>query len=117
MYLVPDKEFTFVFYKNEEKVIEKKYKKLETDHTKFSFCLFDYKTGIDLKKKLFTRENEDFLFTLDLEKKSCQIYLKKENLTLPVQVDYCDIYEENNRITIEYSIETDDVKVKMEIIM
>lgn len=108
-------EFSFTFYKNDEKISENTYKNLEKSKNIFRFSLFNYDTLIDLNFQKFTRENEDYIFNLDFSNKTCQIYLKKENLNLPILVDYCEINEDKKHIILEYSIETEDARIKMEI--
>ena len=112
---MPKNEFSFTFYKDGEKVYENTYHNLESKKNIFQFSLFDYNTTIDLNSKTFTRENDDFIFSLNFLDSTSQIFLKKENLNLPIEVDYCEIYEKNNQIVIEYSIETEDSRITMEI--
>ncbi len=63
---------------------------------------------IDLEKKEFTRENDEYAFFLDFAKKQCEITLKKEKYYLQVQVEYANLLKEKNVIDLKYFIETDD---------
>ena len=106
-------DFTFSFYKNNNKIIEQTYKMFEKEKNIYRFSLFDYETILDLNDKTLSRENEDFLFLLDFDKELCEINLKKENITLPIQVDYCICKDNKDIFELEYSIETEDTQIKL----
>lgn len=107
------KEFSFAFFKNDKKIVEKNYRNEDSANTIFRFSLFDSAMIIDIEKQLFIRENDEYLFTLHINNKTCEIHLKKENATMPIFVDYSDLIIEENKYIIAYSIESEDAPIKM----
>lgn len=103
-------KFSLIFFKNEERILEKTYNNLEKRDNILRFNMLDYDTLIDLNNHLFSRENDEFKFVLDILNKKCTILLKKENMTLDINVDLCELNVMNNEITLEYIIESDDSK-------
>ena len=108
-----NKNFTFTFFKNDDKIIEKNYNGINSVNNRFKFMLFECETVIDFEKYIFTRENEEYIFILNMLNKTCHIKLKTENVIIPIQVDYCDVIKEKNRYIIDYSIESEDAHIKM----
>lgn len=106
-------KFSLIFFKNEQKILENVYNNNESNHQILQFDLENYDTTIDLENELFIRENEDFLFILDIKNKECNIHLKKENLTLDIGVDHCILTKRDNKIELEYTIESDDSRNKI----
>lgn len=111
--MVQFNEFTLIFFKNEEKIIEETFKNLDSENDCIKINLFDYNTILDIENKIFIRENEEFKFTLDILNKECTIYLKKENMTIPVLVEYCELTTLETKIMLEYVIESEDARNKL----
>lgn len=107
------KKFSLTFIKNEEKILEEAYKNLDSVNNILRFNMLDYDTIIDLDNQIFSRENEEFKFILDILNKNCTILLKKEDMTLDINVDFCELKVLHNKITLEYIIESDDAKNKI----
>lgn len=106
-------KFSFEFLKNDEKLVDYIYNNLENEDNKIRFNVLEYETMLNLNDMIFTRENKEFKFTLDILNKTCTIHLKNENLDLDINVDQCELKNINNRITLEYIIESDDAKNKI----
>ncbi len=105
--------FEAIFFKNDQEIERKIVTNLEEKKNCIKFNFLEYNTILDLEEKTFTRENDEFLFFLDIKNNSCKIYLKKEGMELPIEVDYCELNILNNKIIVEYMIETDDAKNKI----
>ena len=75
--------------------------------------MLDYNTTINLKEHTFLRENNEFIFFLNLKNKQCTVVLKKEDITFEVNVEECNIEIFENKIILEYFIETDDARNKI----
>lgn len=107
------KKFSLTFYKNEEIIHEDIYNNLDSVNNSFRLNMLDYETYLNIEDKIFTRENEDFKFVLDILNKKCTIHLKKEDMSLNINVDLCELNIVNNKIILEYIIESDDAKNKI----
>lgn len=94
-------------YKGEEVVLNQKIK-VDKNNNLLKFNLEDCITTIDLESKLFTRENEEYIFLLDIQKEKCEIKLKKEDYLLQVNVEYAILLKNQNELKLNYLIETDD---------
>lgn len=105
--------FELTLLKEDQEILKECYKNLEKEENKIRFNCLNLDTTLDLETETFTRENEDYEFFLAIPTKSCTIHLKKENLDFPIAVDYCELNATNNKIILEYSIETEDGKIKM----
>lgn len=100
------------FYKDNVEITKEQVSPIINDNL-IEFEFLDYHTIIDIETKILTRENNEFIFFLDFNKKICKITLKKENLDLDILVDDCTFKNHNNIITLEYTIETEDSKNKL----
>ena len=105
--------FEFTLQKEDQEILKENYKNLEEEENKIRFHCLNMDTTIDLEAQTFTRENEYYEFFLAIPTKSCTIHLKKEQLDFPIEVDDCELEITNNKIILEYSIETEDRKIKM----
>lgn len=106
-------KFELTLLKEDQEILKESYENLEEEENKIRFNCLNLNTTLDLEAKTLTRENEDYEFFLAIPTKSCTIHLKKENLDFPIMVDYCDLEIINNKIILEYSIETEDGKIKL----
>ena len=111
-------------YKGEEEVLSSLFTTKKDIESTLVFDLLEYeileerldingKTTIDIENETFTRENEGYLFLLDIKNKYCKIVLKKEDLAFEVNVEECAISVLNNKIVIDYFIETDETRNKI----
>lgn len=105
-------EISLTFIKNDEPIFQKDLFGNLTD-----LCikteLLDYNTVIDIENQKFIRENEDFLFTLDINNQTCSIKLKNENCIIPILVEHCLFQVTSDKIELEYVIESEDAKNKI----
>lgn len=104
-------KFDVLFYKNDEEILKDSF--ISEINNKFEFEILKYNTILDLEEKYFKRENEEYLFNLDIKNETCTIHLKKEDMTFNIEVDYCILDCLEDEITLEYMIETDDSKNKI----
>ena len=107
------KEFDVIFYKNNEEIYKDTHKNSLDEENRISFSLLDYDTTIDLNEETFLRENDEYIFYLDIKNKKCKIELKKESITFDVLVEECNMEVLGTKIVIEYFIETDEARNKI----
>lgn len=107
------KEFDVVFYKNNEEIYKDTHRNNLNEENRISFPLLDYDTTIDLKEETFLRENNEYIFYLDIKNKKCKIELKKEAISFDVLVEECSMEMIGNKIILEYFIETDEARNKI----
>ena len=107
------KEFDVIFYKNNEEIYKDTHRNSLNEENKISFSLLGYETAIDLMEETFLRENNEYIFYLDIKNKKCKIELKKEELSFDVLVEECSMEVKDNKIVLEYFIETDEVRNKI----
>lgn len=72
------------------------------------FIIEDNNHLIDIQNKTFTRQNNEYLFFLNIKDLKCKLTLKKENYTLDIPVDKASLEYNQNTCNIEYLIETDN---------
>ncbi len=77
------------------------------------FNLLDVITTIDTANKIFIRENDEYIFYLDIIKKKSNIYLKQEDIKFDINVDYSKLELKDEQIIIEYMIESEDSKINL----
>ncbi len=68
---------------------------------------------LDLKNKIFERENDEFCFMIDFIKEKCTYELKEKQATFDIMVEESFWNVEKNNIELSYAIETNDEKVKI----
>ncbi len=107
------KEFTCTFYKNNCEEYQGIFKNKSKNDNKISFMMLDYETIIDIEERNLLRENEKYIFFLDIKNKKCKLELKKEEITFDVLVEEANMELINNKIIIEYFIETDEARKKI----
>ncbi len=105
--------FEAIFFKNNLEIARNRFQNDTKKRNCINFLFLEYHTFLDLENEIFQRENDEFLFTLDLKNKKCTIFLKKEEAECFIDVDDCTIEKEENKITLEYIIESDDTKNKL----
>lgn len=107
------KSFTCIFYKNNEEVYKDTFENKLNSDRKIVFDMLDYETTIDIEEKTFFRENEEYIFYLDLNNKSCKVELKQVGISFDVSVEEANMEVENDKIVLEYFIETDETRNKI----
>ena len=90
--------------------VELEYKDIpyQSDNNILKFELENVLHEIDLQKKTFIRENDEYSFFLDIEGQTSEISLKKEKYYLQVLVEYANLLTMKNMIKLTYFLETDD---------
>ena len=90
--------------------VELEYKDIpyQLDDNILKFQLEDVFHEIDLQKKTFIRENDEYSFFLDVESQTSEISLKNEKYYLQVLVEYANLLTMKNMIKLTYFLETDD---------
>ncbi len=96
-----------------DKKIEKEYKNIKAllNNKKYTFKLDNIKTSIS--DRMFTRENDEFKFTLDILKKEATYYLKEKNILFDIEVLNLSSKNEDNNIILEYRLSSDDASFKI----
>ena len=82
--------------------------KFNVENTDNEFNLNDYGC-------IFTRENDEFKFALDLTCETATFLLKETDTLLDVKVERSNFKRKKNNILIEYQLETDDCLNKIEL--
>ncbi len=95
---------------NIESSFEDNILKFVVENTNNEFNLNDYGC-------IFTRENDEFRFILDLINETSTFLLKETDTLLDVKVERCSFKRKKDEIIIEYQLETDDClnKIHLEI--
>lgn len=70
---------------------------------------------ISLNEKYFIKENDEFIFNLNIENKTCTYLLKEIDNLFDINVLECSLEETKNKIKIEYKIESNEEKNIIEI--
>lgn len=107
------KNFTCFFYKNNEEIYQSAFENKSNNDRKIRFTMLEYETTIDIEEKTFLRENNEYIFFLDLKNKSCKVELKQEGISFDVSVEEANMEILNDKIVIEYFIETDEARNKI----
>lgn len=107
------KEFTCALYKNNLEDYKEHFKNKSKNENKVYFKMLNFDTTIDKVEQTFLRENEEYIFFLDIKNKKCKVELKKENITFDVMVEEASMEVLKNKIIIEYFIETDEARNKI----
>ncbi len=76
-----------------------------------SFIIDDIKTN--LNKEYFIRENNDYKFIIDINKKESLYTLKQQNMSFDIEVQNVFYKEDKKNITLEYKISTEDEFFKL----
>ena len=107
-------------FKHEELVLNKNNIDYSKEFDKILFEIDEEKYSLNNNNNnneiIFTKENEDYLFLLELKDNNfCSITLKKENATLPINVEDAYIEKKDNIIIIKYQLESDDKTTTIEL--
>lgn len=107
------KNFICLFYKNNEEIYKETFENKIKNDKKLVFSMLDFETTIDIEEQTITRENEEYIFFLNLKNKCCKVELKKEGITFDVNVEEANFEVLNDKMIIEYFIETDEARNKI----
>lgn len=100
-------------FKNKRLELEEKNIAALFNAEKYTFIINDVKTS--LSQDYFTRETQEYLFTLNIQNKKCTYLLKEKNMTFDIDVEKA-IYERRRRITkLVYKIASDEEEFEIEI--
>lgn len=108
------KLINFNLYK--ERRLEKEYTciKAIVNNDSYLFKLDDVKTT--LNSEYFTRENDEFKFTLNIKEKEATYLLKEQNMLFDIDVEKISFKCEKNNIILEYKLSSDEDNFKIELI-
>lgn len=100
-------------YKNKRLELEENNIAALYNDKKYTFIMNDVKTSIS--QDYFTRETQEYLFTLDIQNKKCSYLLKEKNMTFDIEVEKA-IYERRRRTTkLVYKISSDEEEFEVKI--
>ena len=105
------KYINFTLYKDNRREQDHKNIKAVYNDNSYSFLLDKVKTK--LNDNNFSRENEEFLFNIDLINKTASYLLKEKNTTFDIEVEDLILSRESDRIVLEYKISSDEEKFKI----
>ena len=105
------KYINLTLFKNNRR--EQEHKNIKAVYNNESYSFLTDKVKTHLNDTSFTRENEDFLFNLDLINKTASYLLKEKKSTFDIEVEYINYLKEENIITLEYKIASDDEAFKI----
>lgn len=99
------KNIKISLYKNKRLELEHNIAALFNDE-KYSFIINDVKTS--LSDKQFTRESDEYLFTLNIIDKKCTYLLKDKNMTFDIEVEKIEYERRRQEIKLIYKISSDE---------
>ncbi len=94
-------------------VLEKNNIEYEKKDNTIKWKMDGQEHNLNLETLEFTRENEEYIFYLDILEEKCEITLKNESYYLQVPVEYANLLENKNIYEITYRIETSDEEIKI----
>lgn len=106
-------------YKDNEKYYDLKNINASLEENTIQFLVNGTNTSFDLQDYgcVFSRENDEFRFTVDTNEVESTYYLKETDTLLDVKVERCNFKRKKDIIIIEYQLETDDCLNKIELEM
>lgn len=108
-----NKKLTIYLETDNNQSLKKEHIPYEENNHILTFSFDNMIHSIDLEHPKFTRENDEYLFLLDIENKKSELSLKKENYLLQLEVEYATITWNKNLIEISYLIEANDSPNKL----
>ena len=108
------KRYDINLYKNNK--IDKTYNNIKgiSNNNNITIILDEVKTII--REKELIRENDEFKFILDFDKKTSNYLLKSHNLNYDIKVLESNIERKEKEITINYVIESNEELITIKII-
>ena len=86
-------------------------KSIEFNDEKYSFIISDVKTTIS--NKLFTRETNEYLFTLNIVDKKCTYLLKEKNMSFDIDVEKVEFLRRRRQTKLVYKIASDEEEFEL----
>ena len=107
----------FKLYKDNEKYYDLKDIDAFFEDNIIKFLIEDINMSFELQEYgcIFTRENDEFRFILDVIEQQATYLLKETNTLLDIIVERCNFKRRKDIIVIEYQLETDDCINKIEL--
>lgn len=98
-----------------DKKLESKYSDIRALYVNncYTFKIDGIKTSVS--NKIFTRESNEFKFTLDLEKREALYLLKDNNMLFDIDVLELTSKFSDNNIILEYRLSSDEAIIRVEI--
>jgi len=103
---------------SDEKVVINN-KKIECEYKDKEFI--KYKEGndtinlVDIKKKLYKRENDEFIFEIDFEKSVFSYILKENNIKLEDKI-ICYFIQNSNEYILKYTLDEEEKKIIIQVL-
>jgi len=103
---------------SDEKVVINN-KKIECEYKDKEFI--KYKEGndtinlVDIKKKLYKRENDEFIFKIDFEKSVFSYILKENNIKLEDKI-ICYFIQNSNEYILKYTLDEEEKKIIIQVL-
>ena len=105
---------TINFVKNNQLQVNKQITGSYIDN-KLNFNFDNMNHQLDFNHQIFTRENDEYLFTLDIINNNSQLKLKKENYNFSIPVENATLIKNDNNCLLTYLLETDDETVNLKL--
>lgn len=107
------KSINIILY--EKNKIIKKYNNIKAiyEEDKIIFNIDNIKNT--LTSAHYIRENNEYLFDLNINKKECILTLKEHNITYDIKVTKAEYTTSDKNITLEYKIESNEEVLKIDI--
>lgn len=93
--------------------VSKKYQNIKAivNNNNYLFKIDNIKTSLSPQK--FTRENNEYLFTLDISNQVSTYYLKNKKMTFDIEVEKVSYKQTKNKIILEYKLNSDEANFKI----
>ena len=98
-------------YKNKRLELEQKELVAFYSDNKYTFFIDNIKTI--LSDSVLIRENNEYLFNLDINEKKCTYLLKPNNVTFDIDVEEILYKKEKNEIRLIYKITSDEEVIEL----
>ena len=105
------KVINITLYKNTRLELEAKEIAAFCSDNKYTFFIDNVKT--ELSNSVFIRENNEYLFELDIKNEKCTYLLKPNNITFDIDVEKISYEENGNEIRLTYKITSDEEEIRI----
>ncbi len=107
------KVITLNLYK--EKRLLESFKDINSIFSNNTYTFFIDGIKTTLSDKIFIRENNEYKFILDINKKEAIYNLKEINKLFNIEVTFLNLKKENKNLTLEYKLSSEEQKIKIEL--
>lgn len=107
------KNINISLYKNKRLELEENNIVSLYNAEKYTFIINDVKTT--LSQEYFTRETNEYLFTLNIKNRKCSYLLKEKNMTFDIEVEKAIYERRRNIIKLAYKISSDEEEFEIEL--